>query len=174
MNTPSQGDPRPTSVSRSAIEKRLKRHLAKSGFSLVKSRAGSRQHDAFGDYAIFDDTHELVADKIDLVTRARAYGLMGDDEELAEPTVTNVTVDMPTKITGKASKATTTNGMPTPVWQKLEGAWLCLESAAMALEDVVRGRAKAEPIYIVSIAYTVETALAQIGHARNELEEVTQ
>ena len=175
-----QGEIRPQSVSRSAIEKRLKRHLAKSGFSLVKSRIGSRQHDVFGEYAIFDDTHELIAEHVDIVARARSYGLMDPNEQLSDSvkrTGENSPVDLPTEITGKDGKkrkaitTTTTNGMPTSVWEKLEGALLCLESAAMALEDVVRGRTKAEPIYLTSIAYTVETALAHMAHARHELGE---
>ena len=41
MTTSHQGDPRPQSLSRSAIEKRVKRYLARSGFSLVKSRIGT-------------------------------------------------------------------------------------------------------------------------------------
>ena len=163
MNTSHQGDPRPQSVSRSAIEKRVKRHLAKSGFTLVKSRPGTRQHDVFGEYAIFDDTHELIADKIDLVARARQYGLMDPNEQLSDAT---------TPRAQRKASATTTNGMPTATWEKLEGALLCMEAAAMALEDVVRGKTKAEPLYLVSITYTVETALAHMAHARNELEEV--
>ena len=160
-NANTQGDPRPQSVSRSAIEKRVKRHLAKSGFSLVKSRPGTRQHDALGDYSIFDTDHELIADKIDLVARARQYGLMSADEQLSDAT---------TPRTQRKASATTTNGMPTSAWQKLEGAWLCLESAAMALEDVVRGRVRAEQTYLKGIHSTAESALWQLGQARNELE----
>ena len=177
-NTP--GDPRPTSVSRAAIEKRVKRHLAKSGFTLVKSRIGSRQHDVFGEYAIFDDTHELIAEHVDIVARARSYGLMDPNEQLSDSvkrTGENSPVDLPTEITGKDGKkrkaiTTTTNGMPTATWEKLEGAWLCLESAAMALEDVVRGRVRAEQGYLKGIHSTAESALWQLGQARHELGEV--
>jgi hypothetical protein len=82
--------------------------------------------------------------------------------------------DAPTPRIKRKASTTTTHGMRTDTWQRLEGALLCLESAALALEDVVRGRVRAEQGYLNSIYSTAETALEQLGQARNELEEACQ
>ena len=84
----SKGEIRPTTprpVSLGTIEKRVRRHLAKTGWSLVKSRPGTRQFDVLGRYSIHDSSFELMAEHVDIARRARAYGLMADDEILLNP-----------------------------------------------------------------------------------------
>ena len=82
MNASIPGATRATSrtVSTATLEKRLRRHLAKQGHTLVKSRPGTKQHDCYGRYSIHDESFELLAEHISLVARARAYGLLADGE----------------------------------------------------------------------------------------------
>lgn len=73
-----QGEIRPISL-QTAL-KRLRRHLAKIGFSLQKTRPGSPAWRLHGDYAIRDDRGNIHADRLSLEARLRAYGLMADIE----------------------------------------------------------------------------------------------
>ena len=63
-----------------------------------------------------------------------------------------------------------THNLPTHTWEQLESALLCLEAATAAARQIVRGHVKAEPVYLVSIRHTVETALAHLERARHEIE----
>ena len=86
-NATSTGEIRPTAtrpVTLATLEKRLRRYLAKSACTLLKSRPGTKQHDTLGQYSIFDDANELVAEKINICAWARSYNLLADDEDLAE------------------------------------------------------------------------------------------
>lgn len=78
MSLSSSGEIR--SVSRKTLEKRLRRHLEKVGFSLQKTRPNSPAWRLHGDYAIRDDRGNIHADRINLESRLRAYGLMTDEE----------------------------------------------------------------------------------------------
>ena len=71
---------RPKLVTLPTLEKRLRRHLAKQGHTLVKSRPGTKAHVHYGRYAIHDSSFELLAEHINLESRCRAYGLLAENE----------------------------------------------------------------------------------------------
>jgi hypothetical protein len=86
-NDITKGEIRPTStrpVTLATLEKRLRRHLAKSACTLLKSRPSTRQYETLGQYSIFDEGRELVAEKINICAWARSYGLLADGEDLAD------------------------------------------------------------------------------------------
>lgn len=69
-----------TLVSLATLEKRIRRHLARQGHTLVKSRPGTKAHEHYGRYSIHDSSFELLAEHINLESRCRAYGLLAENE----------------------------------------------------------------------------------------------
>ena len=73
-----QGEIRPISL-QTAL-KRLRRHLARIGFSLQKTRPGSPAWRLHGEYLIRDDLGNVFADRINFEARLRSYGLLAEEE----------------------------------------------------------------------------------------------
>ena len=86
-NANSQGEICPTATRPVSLEtavKRLRRFLAKMDHTLVITRDGSKEREFYGQYFIRDEAGKVLADKINLTAWLRSYGLMADDEELAD------------------------------------------------------------------------------------------
>ena len=86
-NATSMGEIRPTATRPVSLEtavKRLRRFLAKINHTLVITREGSKERELYGQYFIRDEAGRVLADKINLESWLRSYGLMADDEGLAE------------------------------------------------------------------------------------------
>ncbi|MFM2007653.1 MAG: hypothetical protein RLZZ09_3308 [Pseudomonadota bacterium] len=72
-------------VREATVIRRIRRHLAKSGCTLLKSRPGTRQYDIRGEYAIFDESGELVSERINLSAWLRSYKLLAEHEQIDPP-----------------------------------------------------------------------------------------
>lgn len=70
-------------VSRKTLEKRLRRYLAKTDFTLHRTRSGSAERRLHGEYLIRDELGHVYAEKISLEARLRSYALMAEGEVLS-------------------------------------------------------------------------------------------
>ena len=118
-------------VKEPTAEKRLRRHLAKSGCSLVKTRPGSRQYDTLGELAILDESGELVADRINLAAWLRSYGLLADDERIDPP------LGQGWKYHVARSRTEVIDGQRTIINEQLTGEYTTEKAARKAAEGIV-------------------------------------
>jgi hypothetical protein len=78
-------------VSRSTMEKRVRRALAVKGYRLLKSRPGTAAHRDYGHYAIENDLRRVIAVNHDLCLLAHELGVLGTGERL-RPKHTGISV----------------------------------------------------------------------------------
>lgn len=65
--------------------KRTRRHLAKTGATLIKSRPGTKAWAELGDFAIKDASGEILMKSINLRSMMQAAEILADDEMIELP-----------------------------------------------------------------------------------------
>lgn len=72
-------------ISLDSAIKRTRRHLAKTGATLVKSKPGSNAWRELGDFAIKDASGEVAMKSINLMSLMQAVEILADDERIELP-----------------------------------------------------------------------------------------
>lgn len=73
---------RPKSVQLLTLIKRVRRHLARRGHSLLITRAGSDERETLGRYAVIGADGNVLERNADLAALARFLGVLAEDERL--------------------------------------------------------------------------------------------
>ena len=72
-------------ISLDSAVKRTRRHLAKSGSTLIKSKPGTKAWAELGDFAIKDASGELLMKSVNLRSLMQAAEILADDEMIELP-----------------------------------------------------------------------------------------
>lgn len=72
-------------ISLDSAVKRARRHLAKTGASLIKSKPGTKAWRELGDFAIADASGEVLMKSVNLRSMMQAAGILADQERIELP-----------------------------------------------------------------------------------------